>query len=590
MKQQLTAVDLFCGGGGLTEGFKQAGVDVRAALDIWGPAVETHRRNHPGTLVFQEDILQFDSGRFPKADILIGSPPCTEFSYANRGGHGDLGLGMRFVLRFLRFVHDLSPKYWIMENVPRLQQTLPSRVHLKRLGLAEDGFIEIPIRTILNAADYGVPQKRLRLISGKFPLPTPTHSENQGLGEFAGLKSWATAGDVVKALPDPLSSPRVGAQVRDPCYDLELPETQLSDHFMDTRLSRDEIGINRKTKTDHSWYGKMAFPDSLDRPARTVMATQTGISRETLVLEWRYNGRRCYRRPTVRECASFQSFPITYQFWGSTAQARYKVVGNAVPPLLASGLARALLEREGLPAPLSIKIGSGVSETPPQVTIDSLAARTRGHKYPESRRFRDHLPGSRVQGVRVDFANVVDKVEDEEGGSLVVRWEARIVAGSGKRVFSTSPSCKETLLLLSQWAAMNGMFSHLSEFVARLDGAVDSSYLDADALQSAWNGRLIRPRTTPPSLIRLLSHLVDEAFPASEFEETMVDLPRHRIEIGRQSIPVRTLAQAVAASFAAEAITRGWTKGSGPDLLKLVNSSSYIAKVRKGTLPIETES
>jgi len=126
--KDLTSIDLFSGAGGFTEGFRQAGYCVVASLDNWAPAVETHEKNHPGTEMFRADILEFDPEELPRADVLVGSPPCTEFSYANQGGHGDLDLGMRFVLRFLRFVHDLKPRYWAMENVPRLLQS-PSPPH-----------------------------------------------------------------------------------------------------------------------------------------------------------------------------------------------------------------------------------------------------------------------------------------------------------------------------------------------------------------------------------------------------------------------------------------------------------------------------
>lgn len=91
----LTSADLFSGAGGLTEGFSQAGYDVLASLDNWGPAAETHRRNFPRTETFHADVLELDPLKLPKVDVLIGSPPCTEFSYSNRGGHGDLGLGMK---------------------------------------------------------------------------------------------------------------------------------------------------------------------------------------------------------------------------------------------------------------------------------------------------------------------------------------------------------------------------------------------------------------------------------------------------------------------------------------------------------------
>ncbi|MCI4342006.1 MAG: DNA cytosine methyltransferase, partial [Thermoplasmata archaeon] len=199
--KRLTSADLFSGAGGLTEGFHQAGFEVLASLDNWGPAAETHARNYPKIEMFHADILEFEPSELPRVDVLIGSPPCTEFSYSNRGGAGDLGLGMKFVLRFLRFVHELKPRYWAMENVPRLLQSLPDRVPLRRLGLREDGFIEIPIRRVLNAADYGVPQKRLRLFSGKFPVPEPTHYGHGALDLQDGGLPWMTAKDILDVLP-----------------------------------------------------------------------------------------------------------------------------------------------------------------------------------------------------------------------------------------------------------------------------------------------------------------------------------------------------------------------------------------------------
>ena len=89
----LTSADLFSGAGGLTEGFHQAGYEVLASLDNWAPAAETHARNYPKTEMFHADGLEFEPSELPKVDVLIGSPPCTEFSYTNQGGHGDLGLG-----------------------------------------------------------------------------------------------------------------------------------------------------------------------------------------------------------------------------------------------------------------------------------------------------------------------------------------------------------------------------------------------------------------------------------------------------------------------------------------------------------------
>jgi DNA (cytosine-5)-methyltransferase 1 len=555
--RKLTAVDMFCGAGGFTEGFKQNGIEVAACLDNWAPAVETHRRNHPDTEVFQADILQFDSGNLPKADILIGSPPCTEFSYANRGGHGDQGLGMQFVLRFLRFVHETRPRYWIMENVPRLLQSLPARVPLRRLGLAEDGFLEIPVRKVLNSADFGAPQKRLRLISGSFPLPAQTHAWTGGLGSFSDLKPWVPVRAVVGLLPDPLGRPDPNNVAHDPSFDLQIPETDLTEHFMDTRLNPEEIRINKKSKTDHSWYGRMAFPDPLDRPARTVMATQTGISRETLVLEWSHDGRASFRRPTIRECACFQSFPITYQFWGSSAQIRYKLVGNAVPTALAGALARAVVEREGGKAPAVPILERAVGERPRPVRIPRGSTRPKASRYSPDRRYRDHIAGSKSGGIRVDLANVAVMGSPDGATNFDVRWEARLVAGSGKSVVLASPKFTDAVGALVRWAGSHGDSRRVGRFFNSLAKTLTPVVPGRVELQAAWVGAAPRGTVSPPQLLRKAATIVDAHFPEEKFANLAIPVPRAFPRIGRSTVPIRRVAQYVALAFIAETTNRG---------------------------------
>ncbi|MBM4434341.1 MAG: DNA cytosine methyltransferase, partial [Chloroflexi bacterium] len=354
----LTCADLFCGAGGFSEGFRQAGFRVTKALDIWAPAVLTHERNHPDTEAIRGDILAYAPERLGPVDVLIGSPPCTEFSFANRGGGGDIEEGLRLVYRFLRFVHELRPRWWAMENVPRVLEYLPDEVPLRKLGIDKRGSLPIPTRAVLTSADFGTPQLRRRAFSGDFPLPETTHSE-AGSG---GSERWRTLRDVVAGLPDPLRPAwkvaasggdlateggevasrreRAGSTAIDPLYGFELPLEELTDHFSkDLLLSEEEVRENRKAKEDHSWYGRMAFPDELDRPARTVMATNLRVSRETTVIP---AGRHGFRRLSVREASSVQGFPITYQWWGRSTPLKYKLVGNAVAPPVAFAVARGI--------------------------------------------------------------------------------------------------------------------------------------------------------------------------------------------------------------------------------------------------------
>lgn len=392
---KLKVIDLFCGAGGFSEGFRQMGFEVTYAIDNWNPAIETHKLNQPETEAMKADIETLDPKLFldRRPDVVIGGPPCQEFSGSKRGGGGDVQKGMRLVLAFFRFVHVLKPKYWVMENVPRLGQTLPHRVRLQDMGIAEDGFFDVPRREVFNSADFGAPQRRLRLLSGRYPSPIQTHFEESTLTlDNLLYQPWVTMRAVIDALPNPLGRVPRGKLVRDPNYDLTVKAEQLEDHFVkpeDALMAREEVERNRQQKVSHAYYGKMQFPDLfdrrtrdiktvldflfvspktrlqapnlfgrrtrdtkavldfLDRPARTVMATQFNASRETMVIATRYKGEVRFRKPTVRECASLQCYPLTYRFPAQTLTTKYKLVGNSVPVKLSVAIARAILKEDG---------------------------------------------------------------------------------------------------------------------------------------------------------------------------------------------------------------------------------------------------
>jgi DNA (cytosine-5)-methyltransferase 1 len=352
----LTVIDLFCGAGGFSEGFRQMGFEVTFAVDNWKPAVQAYKLNHRETEVIQADIESLDPHLFPKPDVIIGSPPCTEFSSSKRGGSGDFGKGLRLVTAYLKFVQVLEPRWWLMENVPRLLKVLPRRVGLHQTDAAEDALIEVPRRDVFNSADFGVPQRRLRLISGRYPTPIPTHYYHSICTlDYNLCKPWVPMREVIDALPNPIEDVPKEEIVQDPNYDsLSVPAQQLEDHFMasgSALMTREEVERNRRQKTAHPYYGRMRFPDDLDRPARTVMAMQLNSSRETMVIETNHDGEARYRKPTVRECSSLQSYPITYRFFGNTLRTRYKLVGNSVPVKLSAALAKAILKEEGMEIP-----------------------------------------------------------------------------------------------------------------------------------------------------------------------------------------------------------------------------------------------
>lgn len=548
---KLTVMDLFCGAGGLSEGFRQMGFRVVWTLDNWSPAVETHLKNHPDTEVAKDDIENIGITTLPKVDVLVGGPPCTEFSYAKKGGKGDLAEGMRLVTHFLHFVDVLKPKYWIMENVPRLLQTLPREVDLSDFGFKDSGVLTIPKRIILNSADYGAPQKRLRLISGNYPLPRQTHFETP----TSGQDKWLQMRKVVEGLPHPLSKRKKGSVVKDPLYDsLEIDAERLSGHFINTVMSAEEARENRKSKVDHSWYGKMKFPDDLDRPARTVMATQFKSSRETMAIEVEVGGKASYRAPTIRECASFQGFPITYQFWGRDFSTRIRLVGNAVPVNLSSALARAILEEEGrhIPDPPLINMEF---EMPPEVGPRRGTRRTLSLQ----RKFRDHIPGSKANGFRVDFDNMGDNPQLHPifGNPHIREWVARLYVGSGKGFKSQAISLNDILKELKAFSKRPENRRVFQVFISDLANELPCRLPDATTLQAIRVRWINGIGYTPYWIIEKIGKIVDKHFPESGWKGVRVP-PSGKIPVVPKSgLTVRVAAALLATAFACGIINEG---------------------------------
>jgi len=114
------AIDLYSGVGGWSLGLRMANIEIVSSYEWWSVAADTQRLNL-GDRVTELDIRKLDLSELPTdIDIVVGSPPCTQFSYANRGGSGDIADGLKDVYKFLEVVEHVSPQYWVMENIPRV--------------------------------------------------------------------------------------------------------------------------------------------------------------------------------------------------------------------------------------------------------------------------------------------------------------------------------------------------------------------------------------------------------------------------------------------------------------------------------------
>lgn len=350
-KRKLRVIDLFAGAGGFTLGLCQTGrFEPVFANDFNAYAAKTYNANFGDHCLHGDinDLLANNSFKFPDAEVVIGGPPCQGFSPLNKRREGDPR--KQLWRAFMEVVGRVNPVVFVMENVPEL---LSSAEFVAIKALAESmGYLVNA--DILNAADYGVPQRRKRAIilasrTGMLPLPTPTHCNPQKFPTLFqnGLLPWET---VTRAIED-LSAP-VGIDLRieqvPPPLDLHFGRTPTKQSLMRYRCvpeggNRFDLQKKRPDLTPMCWVRKKAGGTDLfgrlwgDRPAFTI---RTEFFKPE---KGRYLHPQQHRPITHREAARLQSFPDSFKFTGTKIEIA-KQIGNAVPPLLGKKVAEVLLE------------------------------------------------------------------------------------------------------------------------------------------------------------------------------------------------------------------------------------------------------
>jgi DNA (cytosine-5)-methyltransferase 1 len=339
--ENLRIIDLFAGCGGLTLGFHAAGdIEPVMAVEIDRDASETFDLNFGKHVVRAADgtpLRLEDVPRFPKADLLVGGPPCQGFSPLNMLG---VGLGRRGLWReYLRALREAAPAAFVMENVPELLRSAEYeafKVAAESLGYNVEG-------RILNAADYGVPQTRRRAIvigvaQGDVPWPTPSHAAARNNPD--GLLPWRTFRDAVRGLP---RAP-TGKNWHNP----RNPRPESVERYKtipNEGEGRFDLAARRPDITPNCWLRKKSGSTDVfgrlwwDRPAYTI---RTEFFKPE---KGRYLHPHEHRPITVREAARCQGFPDDFIFPQTQSMTSVaKQIGNAVPPPLARQIANALLD------------------------------------------------------------------------------------------------------------------------------------------------------------------------------------------------------------------------------------------------------
>jgi len=322
--ERLTAIDLFCGCGGLTLGLKQAGFRVLGAVDIDQLSVEAYRRNHPEVSTWQEDIRALRAQDLKRRlnlkkgdlDLLAGCPPCQGFTTIRtlNGAREIEDPRNDLLMEFERFVVALRPKAVMLENVPGLARDVRFRTFRSRMN--ELGYVGEP--KILNAADYGVPQRRRRLIY------------LAGLGKeipyAAPLRKRRTVRHTISALPP-------AGKSGDPVHDIAERRTgkvlELIQRIPKNGGSRtdlpieDQLECHKRCNGFKDVYGRMAWDDV----APTITSGCFNPSKG------RFLHPEEDRAITLREAALLQGFPRHYRFPNiKNKSAVALMIGNALPP------------------------------------------------------------------------------------------------------------------------------------------------------------------------------------------------------------------------------------------------------------------
>ncbi len=298
MNSTLKAIDLFCGGGGLSQGLSNAGIEILAAFDNWDAAITFYQRNIHGHPIEKLDLLDSDyvAAKLSKYNfnMISGGPPCQDFSSA--GKRDENGGRANLTISYAKTIGILRPKYFIMENVERAQKT---KTFAKALDIFKEAGYGLTA-TVLDASLCGVPQNRKRaVVFGILNGPNNVFISAIRRNQFA------------------------------------TPMT-IRDYF------GDKFGIQYYYRHPRSYARRAVF--SIDEPSPTIRGVNRPVPQG-------YPGHPGDAAPiydnirplTTKERSLIQTFPESWNISGKKADIE-QIIGNAVPVKMGEFIGKCLLQ------------------------------------------------------------------------------------------------------------------------------------------------------------------------------------------------------------------------------------------------------
>jgi len=340
MKKE-NVLDLFCGAGGLSLGFKLAGFNILGGVEWDKAAMETHSTNFKTKFEFCGDIKKITDEQIKKelngVDVIIGGPPCQGFSAANRHEKEESDPRNKLFFEYLRFIRILKPKAFVIENVRQILTKDNGYAKNRILEITEELGYNVNVKVLLSS-EYGVPQDRRRAVFVGIRKDIGT-TFNFDLMEKNNnvVTVYDAIGDI--CYPEKNISNMFLSYAKDTNGVLSNHDPKFPNKKVQKRMSfvpqggnwqdvPEELWDTKRTNRHSSAYRRLSF----NKPSITI---DTGHMNYFHPLE--------NRIPTVRESARLQSFPDSFIFCGNQGQ-QYRQVGNAVPPLMAKAIAKELLK------------------------------------------------------------------------------------------------------------------------------------------------------------------------------------------------------------------------------------------------------